>query len=129
MQLEIGISTSRYLPARGTAGLERSRVRGNRRVPCPPPIMMERTLPMLTGVIFVGAIPQSISRCSWPRFKLRGSFHASGIRSIRVESLNAVDATKNRLRKHASQDMADHLAHKGRFQGLPHSRKASRRQN
>jgi hypothetical protein len=60
MQLEIGISTRRYFPASGTAGLERSRVSGKSRVPCPPPMMMERTLPILTGVIFVGAIPQSI---------------------------------------------------------------------
>src|SRR2546421_10288029 len=44
MQLEIGISTSRYLPASGTAGLARSRVSGNRRVPWPPPMMMESTL-------------------------------------------------------------------------------------
>src|SRR3954465_11375084 len=58
MQFEIGISTRRALPASGTAGLERSRVSGNRRVPCPPPMMMERTFPILTGVIFVGAIPQ-----------------------------------------------------------------------
>jgi len=44
MQLEIGMSTRRYLPARGTAGFERSRVSGNSRVPCPPPMIIERTL-------------------------------------------------------------------------------------
>src|SRR5882672_1848870 len=44
MQFEMGMSTSRYLPARGTAGLDRSRVIGNSRVPCPPPMMMESTL-------------------------------------------------------------------------------------
>src|SRR5262249_5410385 len=32
-------STSRYLPPSGTAGLARSLVRGNRRVPAPPPMM------------------------------------------------------------------------------------------
>src|SRR5688572_17973766 len=37
MQLEIGTSTSRYFPASGTAGLERWLVRGNSRVPAPPP--------------------------------------------------------------------------------------------
>src|SRR5215510_5932683 len=37
MQLEIAMSTSRYLPPRGTAGLERCCVRGKRRVPAPPP--------------------------------------------------------------------------------------------
>src|SRR6059036_2786254 len=35
-QLEIGISTNRYLPPRGTAGLARSCVSGNNRVPRPP---------------------------------------------------------------------------------------------
>ena len=34
MQLEMGMSTSRYLPASGTAGLERSLVSGKSRVPC-----------------------------------------------------------------------------------------------
>src|SRR5437870_10401330 len=47
MQLEIGISTRRYLPARGTAGLARSLVRGNKRVPCPPPMITESTLLVL----------------------------------------------------------------------------------
>jgi len=40
-QLEIGISTSRYLPARGTAGFERRRVRGYSLVPAPPPNIRE----------------------------------------------------------------------------------------
>src|SRR5664279_2149560 len=48
MQLEIGISTSRYLPASGTAGFARSLVSGNRRVPWPPPMITERTLLVLT---------------------------------------------------------------------------------
>src|SRR5439155_4268408 len=39
MQLEIGTSPRRYLPASRTAGLARSRVRGKRRVPAPPPRM------------------------------------------------------------------------------------------
>ena len=47
MQFEIGMSTSRYLPASGTAGLARSLVSGNRRVPCPPPMMTQRTLLVL----------------------------------------------------------------------------------
>jgi hypothetical protein len=37
MQLLIGISTKRYLPAIGTAGLLRLAVRGCKRVPAPPP--------------------------------------------------------------------------------------------
>src|SRR5579862_2917435 len=47
MQLEMGISTMRYFPASGTAGLARSFVSGNRRVPWPPPIMTESTLLVL----------------------------------------------------------------------------------
>src|SRR5262245_18985151 len=43
MQLEIGMSMSRYLPATGTAGLERDRVSGNSREPRPPPRMRART--------------------------------------------------------------------------------------
>src|SRR4051812_19427568 len=50
MQLEMGISTRRYLPARGTAGLDRSRVSGNKRVPCPPPMMIESTLLVSTDM-------------------------------------------------------------------------------
>src|SRR4051794_1994437 len=47
MQFEMGISTRRYFPANGTAGLARSFVRGNNRVPCPPPMMTESTLLVL----------------------------------------------------------------------------------
>jgi hypothetical protein len=36
-QLEIGISTSLYLPAIGTAGLDRVAVKGYNLVPAPPP--------------------------------------------------------------------------------------------
>src|SRR5437764_2842528 len=50
IQLEIGISTNRYFPASGTAGLERSLVSGNRRLPCPPPIMTESTLPTVGAI-------------------------------------------------------------------------------
>jgi len=41
-QLLIGMSTKRYLPASGTAGLARSLVKGNSRVLAPPPMMMAR---------------------------------------------------------------------------------------
>src|SRR5437773_10131309 len=47
MQLEMGISTNRYLPASGTAGFARSFVNGNSRVPCPPPMITESTLLVL----------------------------------------------------------------------------------
>src|ERR1700690_1917105 len=47
MPLEMGMSTMRYLPASGTAGLARSLVSGNSRVPWPPPMMTQRTLLML----------------------------------------------------------------------------------
>jgi hypothetical protein len=36
-QLEIGISTRRYFPAMGTAGLLLVDVNGDKRVPAPPP--------------------------------------------------------------------------------------------
>jgi hypothetical protein len=42
-QFEIGISTSLYLPAMGTAGLERLAVNGYKRVPAPPPKITANT--------------------------------------------------------------------------------------
>ena len=42
-QLLIGMSINRYLPPIGTAGFERNLVRGNRRVPRPPPRTMLTT--------------------------------------------------------------------------------------
>src|SRR6185503_1994864 len=59
MQLEIGMSTNRYLPASGTAGFERSRVSGKSRVPCPPPITTDRTLPVLGDIRLVCIIRES----------------------------------------------------------------------
>src|SRR5208282_1181869 len=44
MQLEMGMSTSRYLPPSGTAGLARSLVSGKSLVPRPPPKITESTL-------------------------------------------------------------------------------------
>lgn len=44
IQLEMGISTKRYFPAIGTAGLDRVAVNGDNREPWPPPKMMEITL-------------------------------------------------------------------------------------
>src|ERR1043165_2995281 len=46
MQLLIGMSMSRYLPATGTAGLLRRAVNGYSRVPRPPPRMRLRTFCM-----------------------------------------------------------------------------------
>ena len=43
-QLDIGISTKRYLPAIGTAGFDLVLVNGNNRLPLPPPKTMEITL-------------------------------------------------------------------------------------
>src|SRR5205823_4409563 len=51
MQLEIGMSIRRYLPATGTAGLERCLVSGWRRVPRPPPRIRLRTLRMGGGLV------------------------------------------------------------------------------
>src|SRR5438876_3803298 len=44
MQFEIGTSTRRYFPPRGTAGFERCAVNGNKRVPAPPPRITARRL-------------------------------------------------------------------------------------
>src|SRR5262245_37584896 len=49
MQLLIGMSIRRYLPAMGTAGLLRSIVNGNRRVPRPPPRMRLSTVCMVAA--------------------------------------------------------------------------------
>src|ERR1051325_999386 len=69
MQLEIGMSTMRYLPASGTAGLARSFVSGNNRVPCPPPMMTDSTLLVLTD----GRPVRDIKRYLSPS-KLGGSY-------------------------------------------------------
>ncbi len=43
IQLLIGISTKRYLPAIGTAGFERAAVKGYNLDPAPPPKITART--------------------------------------------------------------------------------------
>ena len=43
IQLLMGTSINRYLPANGTAGFDRFWVRGNSRVPRPPPIINPKT--------------------------------------------------------------------------------------
>src|SRR3954453_14015101 len=56
-QLLIGMSTSRYFPPRGTAGLARSLVSGKSRVPAPPP---STTLTTSCGrMVEVQAVPRS----------------------------------------------------------------------
>src|SRR3982751_4365226 len=50
MQFETGMSMSRYLPPSGTAGFERSSVRGDRRVPAPPPRITARMFGFLGGI-------------------------------------------------------------------------------
>jgi hypothetical protein len=57
----------RYLPASGTAGFERSRVRGYRRVPRPPPSTKANTLLTLIQVTFrVDATLAKIDSCHLP---------------------------------------------------------------
>src|SRR6201996_3072867 len=52
-QLEIGISTNRYLPAIGTAGFERVAVSGYKRLPWPPPSTMQITFEVISlGVLY-----------------------------------------------------------------------------
>src|SRR5580704_15899070 len=63
-QLLIGISTSRYFPASGTAGLARSLVSGNSRVPAPPPMIIDSTrlvfgdIRAVPGVEAIWALPR-----------------------------------------------------------------------
>src|SRR6266540_3014411 len=63
MQLEMGMSTRRYLPASGTAGLDRSLVSGNRRVPAPPPIMTASTLLVLGDIRLPCVISELFLSC------------------------------------------------------------------
>src|SRR5688572_1114882 len=61
MQLLIGMSTSRYFPASGTAGFERSLVSGNRRDPAPPPMMTARVF-SLSDAGAIGSAPHHALR-------------------------------------------------------------------
>lgn len=63
MQFEMGISTSLYLPASGTAGFARSRVRGNNRLPAPPPMITHSTLLVETDCSTTRAIRRLYTPC------------------------------------------------------------------
>ena len=68
MQLLTGISIKRYLPARGTAGLARSFVRGYRRVPAPPPKIIPSTFFTVTSLncfLTTDRLPTTVSDCKW----------------------------------------------------------------
>ncbi len=58
-QLLTGMSMMRYLPAIGTAGLERWRVSGKRRVPRPPPRMTARQSFMVAAILTRARAPVS----------------------------------------------------------------------
>ena len=62
MQLEIGMSTIRYFPASGTAGLLRSFVSGYKRLPAPPPMMIAS---VLSVTLLVLAIVRETYRMRW----------------------------------------------------------------
>ena len=62
MQLLMGMSTSRYFPAIGTAGLARSFVNGNSRLPSPPPMITPNTLSGVTAFIPEVAMRETLSR-------------------------------------------------------------------
>lgn len=51
-QLEIGMSTRRYLPAIGTAGLDRVCVNGDNLEPWPPPRITPKTLSVIRLSLF-----------------------------------------------------------------------------
>src|SRR6056297_85127 len=61
MQLLIGMSIKRYLPASGTAGFERILVNGNKRVPRPPPRINAIAF-RITAVPFYSLHPSCWSR-------------------------------------------------------------------
>src|SRR5262245_8861490 len=84
MQFEIGMSTSRYLPAKGTAGLERSLVNGNNRVPAPPPMITESTLLVFGDSRLLCVIPKILScECLSPVYTLPNLKRASDIMRLR----------------------------------------------
>ena len=56
MQLLMGMSTSRYLPAIGTAGFARSFVNGKSRRPSPPPMITPNTFAGVIGLSPNGAM-------------------------------------------------------------------------
>src|SRR3954451_20137788 len=68
IQLDTGISISRYFPAIGTAGLLRDLVSGKRRVPRPPPRISETTRGMKPLHFDAGDGP-SFRGWRWPRAK------------------------------------------------------------
>ena len=60
-QLEIGMSTSRHLPAMGTAGFDLVAVKGNKRVPAPPPNITDNTsLLMIIGLVFIAIMIRTV---------------------------------------------------------------------
>ncbi len=65
MQLLMGMSIRRYLPAMGTAGLERSLVSGYSREPRPPPMMTPRTS-------FIVGIGTSGENDGCPYYRIKG---------------------------------------------------------
>lgn len=72
-QLEIGISTNLYLPAIGTAGLERVAVRGNNLDPCPPPRIIETTFDAIIFWRLTGYIIGYIVKLIDPKRNLSSS--------------------------------------------------------
>src|SRR5436305_1176718 len=62
MQFEIGISTRRYLPPRGTAGFDLCSVRGERRDPAPPPRITASRL-RLTAMPLFSAMILNVLNC------------------------------------------------------------------
>src|SRR5215510_8238815 len=79
MLLLRGMSTRRYLPAKGTAGLQRSLVKGNSRSPLPPPSTTPNTS---EGLALISASASLFSRCRAPCGDYRESIFKKEVEKV-----------------------------------------------
>src|SRR4051795_8633711 len=84
MQFEIGMSTSRYLPASGTAGFDRSLVSGNSRLPAPPPMITARTFTVFGADRFCPISPRLLTPLSHANASLRNGVATDWLMRFRL---------------------------------------------
>ena len=98
IQLEIGISTKRYFPAIGTAGLERVWVNGANLEPCPPPRMIAKADLFIFFIFLVIGMFQYILLLLYPKsgqfaelfFECRRIFSPASHRSSSGQRLHPI---------------------------------------